>query len=360
MIEAVLYLVAGISLYGGSRQLYIGSVQTTDHPHVLHGLMYLLLAGFAIGNASAVSSTELAAQVTLDKLTICLGILLWVLFTWFVTAYTRVTLYPALALLTALWALLLMVNFGSPSGLLYTEAGQFEAVSSWWLMVEMAILLTLFYALCMNLLYARDGAKENSVALSTGLVILTTTALFDFFVSAQLVQSAYLTPFGFLGFLISSNLYPVSGKVLLDQAAQSPHMQADGHPSVIQQAPMKTITREPAPSAQAIPPQIEPEKIYYPVSIVPASTEKPAPIEKPNTEIAELTRPHEGIPVAAKLELIALSDQLTDIAVHTKMIQNRCQSDDVDLQSMRALCKKVREEALLAHRLANRLSRPDK
>ena len=101
MVEAALYILTGIAFYGGGHQLYLGARRAQDYPHVLHAGMYFLLAVFALCEVLSYQAQTLSTLLPLGKLSITIGIFLWVALTWFTAAYTGVKPRMALALVNA-------------------------------------------------------------------------------------------------------------------------------------------------------------------------------------------------------------------------------------------------------------------
>lgn len=353
MSYAALYVLSGIALYGGIRQLYLGSVHASRHPHVLHGVLYFLLVALALNSVPLAGSGELSAStLAASKLFVALGILLWAVFVWFMLAYTRVRSYAALVVLTALWSLLLIANMASPQGLLYSPVAELSdavattgsvqvSLSRWWAIVELAALASLSWALYANLKFSRQDQTGASVALSAGLFVLMATVMLDFFISAGLIESASLTPFGFLAFLVASSLYP--GETARAEQMHHTPVTVAGGTGVL-------------PSVQIYDSAVDGDLAESRLGETPVRIEADQDDSLPAADAVHYIT----LPEPIRARLVDLSDQLTDVAVHATMVMNRFKKGETDPEVMQELCSKVSSEAMRSHRLANQLSRPDK
>ena len=409
MVEAALYILTGIAFYGGGHQLYLAAYRPGDHPHIMHGVMYCLLAGFALCGVFTYQAQAVATLLPLGKLSVTVGMLLWAGLIWFVAAYTDVRPRLGLAALSAAWAILLISNIGAPYSLLYSDvtpisqaltSGQTQltwhtSINPWWSVVEIAILATLAYCVFATYqLFQRDD-KRAALALACGLAVLAVTSFADFLITMQLVQSAYLTPYGFAVFLLACSLYPAlrtePEAPQAERAASSYNLTFNlhqagpprdaGSPAPLEAsgaadvtpAPESGLTLEQAPESVGIRPRLEPESLpLEPASPMetapsPREAEPPAvPEQAAEVEAAALPpepaaeaaapRPEPWTPDPATLSL--MSDNLIDIAVNATMLMNRVKRGDIDPRTLEQLCNKVRSQAIETRRLANRLTRP--
>jgi len=395
MVEAALYILIGIAFYGGGHQLYLGARRAQDHPHVVHAGMYFLLAVFALCAVLSYQAQTLAALLPLGKLSITVGILLWVALTWFMAAYTDVKPRPVLAVLSVAWAILLISNIGAPYSLLYSDitpitqvlpSGQTQlswqtSINPWWWAVEFAMLATLAYCLYATYRLFRDNDRQAALALACGLMVLAVTSFADLLVSMELLQSAYLTPFGFMVFLLACSIYPGLQAILKQQpeapAPSSYNLTFNLHqpraagqtpmtPAPLRQAPASDIEHpvqtglalEQAPPSAGFTARIEAEAVTVPH----AADGGAAPAHKP-TAAAPEPEPGAAPPSPARLAaarrdeatITLMSDNLIDIAVHATMLINRVKRGDLDPGTVEALCTKVRNQAIETRRIASRL-----
>ncbi|MEA2080727.1 MAG: hypothetical protein U9P00_12910, partial [Pseudomonadota bacterium] len=223
MVEAALYVLTGTLLYAGVHHLYPGTARTSSQPHLQLAAMYLLLAGFVLASALLYQSQEISSQAQLARLSMTIGILLWVALIWYVAFYTRFKPLLLLDLLTAAWAILLIRNMNSAHGLLYAEAAAIEqtlpagenlsalvaGIGSWWTAVKLTTLASLLFSFYASLRMFGSGNKQGALALASGLSILMASSLADHLLNTRLTHTLYLAPFGFIGFLIANSIYPL-------------------------------------------------------------------------------------------------------------------------------------------------------
>jgi hypothetical protein len=396
MAAAALYILTGLTLYGGAHHLYLGARRPDGYPHLQLGGLYLLVAGFALGSALTYELGALEALLPAGKLDITLGILLWVGLVWHVAFRTGCKPLIVLDLLTAIWAIFLVRNLAEPNSLLYADvtpvkqtllSGEtlglfFTSISPWWTAVELTMLASLafcFYA-CYNL-YQR---RQRTLALVTaaGLALLGLVTLFDHLVSIQVIRAGYLTPFGFALFLLPESLYPLVGDWRKRRGSVTPPVvynltympdQATFHSDVSQlRTPLQGGARKRADngSGRRVTPDHEaprvnetPAKENARIRTVVDMSISAAPAPGARSRPAAAGQPVTAIPpppVVDPVILTAVTDNLIDIAVYATMALNRFKRGDADPQTLESLCKKVRSHAIKTRRLAAQLVPADK
>ena len=395
MVEAALYILIGIAFYGAGHQLYLGARGARDQPHVIHAGMYFLLAVFALCAVLSYQAQTLAALLPLGKLSIAVGILLWVGLTWFIAAYTEVKPRPVLAVLSVAWAILLISNIGAPYSLLYADitpvtqalpSGQTQltwqtSINPWWWAVEIAMLATLGYCLYATYRLFRDTDKQAALVLGCGLMVLAVTSCADLLISMELLQSAYLTPFGFMVFLLACSIYPGLQAILKQQprpAAPSSYnltfnlhqpRAAAGTPlsgAPLRAAPATDIDHPPAagrvleqaPPSAGFTARIDAEAVAVPHAADASATPAPEPTAAPAEPEPRAAQPSPTRPAAVRRDeatITLMSDKLIDIAVHATMLINRAKRGDIDPATVEELCNKVRSQAIETRRIASRL-----
>lgn len=354
MIEPVLFITAGAALYGGVHHLYHGIPGRTGHLQIIHAVMFLLLAGFALSGTSAGLAHSLAEFSWFSKLPVSLGILLFATLPWFIVLLLqqRSRLLPAL--LTLAWSALLLINIASPYSLLYQDvslvntalsSGQpsvaFHATANpAWHLVEITMLSTLFYSMYLCAKQYHSAGKSLPIALITGLLLLLCTTLFDFFVYAGLVHSAYLAPMGFLLFLVAAALHRQSVAAVVDQ--QTPD-DANRYQITL------NFNQEPEQPPQARQRHAD----------IPAETE----VEVTEVaEVAQLAHQHVEAPVVPSIcidntTVDRVSDGLVDIAVDATLMLKRLEQGDIDARELKELGRKVRTRAIETRRITHRILR---
>lgn len=391
MFESALYILAGIAFYGGAHQLYLGARQASDHPHVIHGVMYLLLCAFAVASALACQADSVATLIPAGKLSVFAGILLWGAFAWFVAAYTDCKPRLLLAALTVVWSLLLIGNIGAPYSLLYSDvtpvsqplpSGQLQMtlhtrLNPWWNVVQASMLASLLFALYASFRLYRADEKRAALALGSGLLVLFGASLSDALVTAGLTRSAFLAPFGFLVLLIATGVYPELHRVRKTRDDVSPasynmtfHL---NQPPPYRRGPAFVQTHLPESAGVDIeaPTQAEitheessPAFGFSPPETAPAvSTAETAPAAEATPVSEGEVQSSQGAPRAKapqldEAALTEVSDNLIDIAVYATMAMNRFKRGDASPETLEALFGKVRAQAINTRRLANRLMHP--
>ncbi len=391
MAAAALYILTGLTLYGGVHHLYLGARRPDGKPHLQLGGLYLLVAGFALGSALTYQLAALEALLPAGKLDISLGILLWVGLVWHVAFRTGCKPLIALDLLTAVWVIFLVRNLTEPNSLLYADvtpvkqtllSGEtlglfFTSISPWWTAVELSMLASLlfcFYA-CYNL-YQR-GQRAPALVTAAGLVLLGLVTLFDHLVSIQVIRAGYLAPFGFALFLLPESLYPLARDWRKKRVPDTPPVihnltympdQATFHSDVSQlRTPRQGGVRE-YPDNGAGGHRLRTDQRAAAVDATAGKgNARIRSVADASPAVAVATRPRPVASVSAipptpavdPVILTAVTDNLIDIAVFATMALNRFKRGDADPQTLESLCKKVRSHAIKTRRLAAQLVPPD-
>jgi hypothetical protein len=401
MLESTLYIVTGIAFYGGSHQLYLGARQPPHQLHVLHGVMYFLLAGFALASALTQQPQAPTSLVSAGKLTITMGILLWGTLAWFVAACTQHKARLLLTILSAAWTLHLIANIGSPLSLLYTEmtpsgqplsAGAMPSAwpagfNPWWGALQVTLLFTLVYSMYATIRQFMAGNKGFAGGLMGGLLVLSATSLSDLLVGLGMLQFAYLTPFGFLVLLLASGGYqvkqttpkhkPEPGPAAsynltfhLNQQHKAPPDLAGSVPTAegpaaveIEQRPQANLPhKETAPPITLIREQqveaVPAEQAGIVVEGRPTEAGGGSGDEEPGPRQPVVAE--QAAPKVDQADLEHISDSLVDIIVYATMAIRRFERGNDDREALEVLFRKIRAKAMKAHRRARHLTGPDR
>jgi hypothetical protein len=395
-MEAVLYILSGITVYAGVHHLYLATVDTSTRPHVQLGLLYFLLAGFAFASALTYHAVEITALLSAGKFSVSMGILLWCALLWYVAFHTRFKPLLILDALTAVWLIFLIRNISSPHSLLYSDVAQVNqtlpsgetlalvhsSLSPWWTAMEVAILASLLFCLYASYKFFKDDASNKlpAMTLGGGLLLLLLVTISDHLVITGTIQGIYLAPFGFLGFLLSNSVYPVLQSFYAKRHANKPQViynltfepgQASFHSDVSE---LKTPSCEeleinvPASAhdtesggvtehAFGLAVEEESADALSAKAVAahgPEETGHPAGKEKS----AKTGKPRE--PQLDQITLHTISDNLIDIAVYATMAMNRFKRGDADPQVLENLCKKVRSQSIKTRRLINQYTDSEK
>jgi len=387
MIEAALYILTGITLYAGAHHLLAGADRSAGRHSVSLGVMFLLLAGFALTSALTYQSHSFATLLPAGKSAIALGILLWISLIWFVAYRTAYRPLILLDVLTAAWIIFLIRNGLSKNSLLYADSAPLAqtlpngqvmllqpAISSWWITLELTMLASLLYALYASYRLYITGKQQPALALGGGLTLLLLAGISDHLVNSGVTHIVYLAPFGFAGFLLVNSLYPrlaarmgqrtekdsaviynltfnpqqatfhsdVADLKIPMREGHTLHVKPHRQPKHVTDTPHLYSTNEDAEDVPVADTLTTPDK----VPVVDEPTDKP-----PVSINSPAVNPDQGT-------LNTISDNLIDIAVFATMVINRIKRGDADPDTLEMLCKKVRTQAIKTRRLANLVSRP--
>jgi hypothetical protein len=343
--------------------------------------MYFLLAAYALCAVLSYQGPAFAALLPLGRLSVTLGILLWVTLSWFVAAYTASGARLALGALNATWAILLIANVGAPFSLLYSDitpisqalpSGQTRltwqtSLSPWWTVAQLAMLATLAYAGRASYRLFRSADGRAAVALACGLVVLAATTIGDSLISLELLQSAYLTPFGFLVFLLACNLYPAlpdeRPSPLRGQPEAGYSLTLNLQPQASRLSPGQPgLALEQTPPSTGFAPWLEHRSDAVPARGMAAAEtrEQPAlgrsvgaPVPEPGNAPTE--------PTGATIEdsmISLISDNLIDIAVNAALLSKRFRKGEVEPSAVEELCNRIRSGAIATRRITTRLRHP--
>ncbi len=380
MAEAALYILTGLTLYAGGHHLYLGTGRTSAYPHWQLGGLYLLLAGFALTNGLTYQSSTLETLLPTGKLDISFGLMLWTAMVWHVAFRTGYKPLILLDLITAGWAIFLVRNLMAPNSLLYADvtpvkqtllSGEtlgffYTSVSPWWSAVELAMLGSLLFCFYACYRQYRHGQRTVALVTATGLGLLGLVALHDHLVTTQVIRAEYLAPYGFLLFLLPASLLPLLTRWRQRRARKKtppiynlPYMpdQASFHTDVSQlRAPLQFGAGRQRPAGAEV--SAAPFTVKLACRDVPppsAGAAQPAPKPTSATAEPEVT----AAPAIDNLVLNTVTDNLIDIAVFATMALNRFKRGDADPQTLEALCKKIRTQAIKTRRLTHQLAPPD-
>ncbi|MFQ5644346.1 MAG: hypothetical protein ACE5FQ_11705 [Thiogranum sp.] len=390
MIEAALYILTGITLYAGAHHLLAGANRTARPYPVSLGVMYLLLAGFALTSALTYQAHSFTTLLPAGKFAISLGILLWVALIWFVAFRTGFRPLILLDMLTAAWIIFLIRNALSANSLLYADSAALTqtpatgqsvlqpAISPWWTALELTMLVSLLYALYASYRLYNTGRQQTALALGGGLVVLLLAGISDHLVNSGVTHIVYLAPFGFAGFLLVNSLYPRLTAYMNRRTEESSAPvynltfnpeQATFHSDVADlQIPLRADHAVPAGTQQT---PDGPARDTNTVPLYSADEEaEDVPVAEAQNVTADATPAEEQItdtppaprssprPNPDQETLNTISDNLIDIAVFATMVMNRIKRGDADPGTLEMLCRKIRAQAIKTRRLANQVSRP--
>ncbi len=351
MNEAVVFLLAGLSLYAGGHHLYLGvSGRGWPWPHLSVGGLYGLLAGFAIAWGLNLGSVERARAFDVELLS-GFGALLWIGLLWHLARLCSLRRLLLLDLLTAAWIFLWLRQLVAATGgheltptlfELFHDGGGRDSVAVWTLS---ATLLG-----CAYLLYRLYRLRRSAYAWCglVGVAGLAAVNLQNYLGGAQASGSSSLAPLGFVLFLFPWSAYigwrnwrrprPSAPAEITSTLPSPPCFHRDV-------AQLRAPAGTPATSLSG---GGTPSR-----ATLSAAAEQPVdarPLPDPDGGDKVTTR---GAVDSATLGLI--TDSLIDIAVYATMALNRFQRGDADPATLESLCRKIRVQAIQTRRVTHRL-----
>lgn len=343
MLEPVFFMTAGASLYGGVHHLYRGARSRNGYPHILHAVLFLLLAGFALSDTGHGFIHSAAEFSFFSKLSVSLGLLLFAILPWFITLLLdrRATIIPAL--ISFVWIALLLVNITSPYSLMYRLAAEapFETVSNpIWHLVEISMLATLVYAMSLCIKHIQANKNTATTIPLAGLLLLLGTTVYDSMVYAGLLQTSYLAPIGFLLFLATAGLCWRKTPVASNHSEQGEtnHYQL-------------TMNFNDSPAREQEVATDIPDEAEIPVTQL---THQPVAQQAIEQSPAKPPTLRIDNPMVDRV-----SDGLVDIAVDASLMLKQLDEGELDTKELKELGRKLRKQAIETRRITHRMLRTE-
>lgn len=212
-----IFLLSGICAYAAVTHLAAGLRRPRDRVHLLFAVMSITMALFGVANGLGYQAATVAEAGRALKWGLGVAALFFMLFPWFIAAYTGLRPKRLLAGYSVLMAGLLAVNFLQPFSLQYQDIQGLERLhlpwgeavglplgrASAWFAVALAMVYLAygfaFYAL--GVLYRRGRRRAALIMmLAIGLSLLASTQ--GILVRLQVIQFVHLGPFGYLAMVI--------------------------------------------------------------------------------------------------------------------------------------------------------------
>jgi hypothetical protein len=351
MYQTLLYMLSGVACYGGVHQLYLAARRPVgDHPHLLHGIMYLLLAVLAVCAAEAGSSTGFTSAVGYSRVSVGLLLSLWMLLGWFIARCAGIRAPLLQGLLGVPWALLLTANFGAPFTLQYadltpvtqalpdghTRLHWLTQPNPWWAAAQAAMLAVLVWGAYAAYRARRINGTAATLALAAGLLLLSAATLGQLVAAPGWLQAPNPAPFGFLMLLLACALFPCTG----------------GHRPAPVVRPLALEHRPPS-AGFAASLQVPAERLPISATVDQATRREPL---VPRTSGREVSAQAETAAPAGDESARRLPSQhLIDIAVQATLLLRRAERGALEAGSVEKLARRIRARALATrHILAGR------
>ncbi|MFN6484821.1 MULTISPECIES: sensor histidine kinase [unclassified Nostoc] len=221
LVLIVLGIVTGICLYVGLFHLLIacGKLQTRLHLHF--GLVCLGCVSYILALMLRYQAANVEDYIAAQKLVCSVGYIYAVTVVWFIAVFTKIKPVRLILVLNSLYAISLLINQISPTGILYSHVSSLSSVSLPWgesIYYPEGTLNPLFgfqlLALNSNTIFAvstcylqyRRGEKQAALSLGVSLAIQIVAVQHDRLVDLEKIQFIYLTEFGYLSFAIIMSL----------------------------------------------------------------------------------------------------------------------------------------------------------
>ena len=221
LVPIVLGIVAGICLYVGLFHLLIacGRLQTTLH--LCFGLVCLACVSYILTLMLRYQVANVEDYIAAQKLVCFVGYIYAVTLVWFIGVFTKIKPVRLILVLNSLYAISLLINQISPTGIIYSDVSSLSSVSLPWgesIYYPEGTLNPLFgfqlLALNSNIIFAfstcylqyRRGEKQAALSLGLSLAILIVAVQHDRLVDLEKIQFIYLAEFGFMSFIVIMSL----------------------------------------------------------------------------------------------------------------------------------------------------------
>lgn len=217
IVQPVLLILAGVCAYATVSHLSFGLRRPYEYTHLLFAGMCLLTVPFALTHVMALQAADTGAFIRALKVNLAVVLPSLLLFPWFIAHYTGTRPLPLLLGLSALFALLFVVNLTQPFSLQYAHFEGIRVLTlPWgeavtlgagrngvWAYLTIATVLVAFgYALyALAGCYRRDR-RSADLWMLLGVVLYLLTVIQGILVRLSVVDFIHLGPFGFLAMVV--------------------------------------------------------------------------------------------------------------------------------------------------------------
>ncbi|MFN6461378.1 MAG: sensor histidine kinase [Nostoc sp. DedVER02] len=221
LVPIVLSILAGICLYVGLFHLLIayGRLQTTLH--LCFGLVCLGCVSYIVALMLRYQAANVEDYIAAQKLVCFVGYIYAVTVVWFIAVFTKIKPVRLILLLNSLYAISLLINQISPTGILYSDVSSLSSVSLPWGesiyypegtlnplfgFQLLALNSTTVFAVSTCYLQYRRGEKQAALSLGLSLAIMIAAVQHDRLVDLGKIKFLYLAEFGFMSFIVIMSL----------------------------------------------------------------------------------------------------------------------------------------------------------
>jgi len=232
-----LYVMSGVCVYAALHHGFAFKRRRVSRIHLLFAVMSLLAAAVIMVRAGAYGAQSGNELMLMRRWEIAFFCVFSSLFLWFVAEYTAIRVRKLLLGLSALWALLFVVNLALPYGIQFIELPRLsyftlpwgESVvdlrvlqrTPWHKVMWAAYLVGFGYGLYACYALYRKGQQQRARVLAWAVGIFLVFSLFNVIVNLGLVQFVHVVEFGYIGLIVLMDL-----ELMLESRDQNRRMHA--------------------------------------------------------------------------------------------------------------------------------------
>lgn len=218
LLVSALFGLAGVTAYAAMHHALMASRHPPDHRHLWFALACLAMAAYVVAEAWGYQAQSASDIVNRRRWDIAFIATFFVLFTWFLRAYTGSRPIRAPLMLSGFLLVLLTANFVLPYGLLFPELPEFTQLtlpwgeqvadlrvhqpSGWYHAGWLAMLSVLGYGFHAAVMQHRRGERGQARRLIVALAAFLLLMLFNQLANRGIVEFVRIAPFGFLALVL--------------------------------------------------------------------------------------------------------------------------------------------------------------
>jgi PAS domain S-box-containing protein len=222
ILQPLLYVLAGITAYAAVLHALIGARRPVDPVHLWFAFMCVALIAYILAKAYAYQAASAGELIAGRRWEVNFSLLFFIVFPWFVRAYTRVPGRLIPALLGLFLMVVLVANVLLPFGVNYPYFPEFthlllpwgERVAdlrvrhrgAWHIAGWIGFLLAFAYALYAAWRQYQRGERHAARTLFLALAFFLAFTLFNQLVNSGVVNFPHTAEFGFLALVVIMSL----------------------------------------------------------------------------------------------------------------------------------------------------------
>lgn len=246
IVVPLFYVLAGIGIYATYLHLFFGLGQPQNRVHLLFSAMVSLTVPYVIGMTLEIQAKDLATFVLGNKSAFSAGATFFLLFPWFIGAFSGCKPRGLRPALSGLFALLLFIGLFKPHGVQYAELHELRflslpwgetltlgvgQLSRWSSVFYAAMAICLGYALWALFRHYRTEGEGLSLAMILATLVFLCSVLLSWLIRLGVVEFIGVSGFGFIAMMILMSL------TLTHQTEQRLRASEQRFRSLVNQAP---------------------------------------------------------------------------------------------------------------------------